>query len=353
MIQRSSEGLQIPPDQSGPALSVHSVIERSWQEILAGAHRRPAELAAMLGIAADAISDPAAADFPLVVPDPYLARIDKGNPRDPLLLQVLPGAAELAMAEGYTADPLKELGEIPVTGMIRRFRGRVLITASSACGVNCRYCFRRHFPYQEQTPTREGWQQIFALIEGDDSISEVILSGGDPLVLSDRTLAWILEQLGAINHLRRIRIHTRMPIVIPQRVTPSLLTILQGCIKRMVIVIHCNHPREMDGAVRTALRALGHSALLLNQSVLLKGVNDSADTLIALSELLADTGVQPYYLHLLDRVAGAAHFEVSETRALALKRELDLALPGYLVPRLARDMPGAGSKQVLESLPGI
>jgi EF-P beta-lysylation protein EpmB len=276
----------------------------------------------------------------------------KGDPRDPLLRQVLPLGEELVAAPGFVADPLAELAALPARGLLHKYEGRVLLIATGACAVNCRYCFRRHFPYAEEA-AGEGFEEALAYVAGDPSIEEVILSGGDPLLLPDRTLSGLAESLAAIPHVARLRVHSRTPVVLPERVDAGLLAWLAGTRLAPVLVIHANHAREIDAAVAAAMAELRAAGVtLLNQSVLLEGVNDSVEALADLSRALFAAGVLPYYLHHLDRVAGAAHFEVGEERARRLVGEVAARLPGYLVPRLVREVPGAPAKaQVAPSYP--
>ena len=313
----------------------------------------PAELCALLDLDL-ALLEPAfaaAREFPLRVPRGYVARMRRGDPRDPLLLQVLPGAAELVPAADFTTDPVGDLASSAAPGLLHKYAGRALVVATGACAVHCRYCFRRHFPYSEQSALRQGWQPVIARLQADASIHEVILSGGDPLSLSDRRLTQLTDELQAVRHVRRLRIHTRYPVVQPERIDAGLLKWLAGVPLQKVVVIHANHANEIDEPVRRACAELATAgATLLNQSVLLAGVNDSVAALAQLSESLFAARVLPYYLHLLDKVQGAAHFDVDERRALALHRELTARLPGYLVPRLVREVVGAPAKMaVLDS----
>ena len=318
-----------------------------WQTEMAEAVRDPRELLALLQLD-PAWLEPAkraAALFPLRVPHAFLARIAKGDPVDPLLRQILPLGAELDEVPGYSRDPVGDMPSLAARGLLHKYQGRVLLITTGACGVHCRYCFRRHFPYSEETARAEEWREALDYLKGDSSINEVILSGGDPLSLSDERLAALVRSLEGIPHIRRLRIHTRQPVVLPSRVDDSLLGWLKGCRLQKVVVLHVNHAREIDAAVRDACAGLrGTGATLLNQTVLLRGVNDSAKVLSELSEALFEAGVLPYYLNLLDPVAGAAHFDVPEAEALALMTELRAGLPGYLVPRLVREVPGAPSK---------
>jgi EF-P beta-lysylation protein EpmB len=267
-----------------------------------------------------------------------------GDPRDPLLLQVLPVAAELRPARGYAGDPLQEAAVSPRPGVLHKYPGRTLLLLTGACGVHCRYCFRRHFPYAEHA-MRSAWPRAIDYLAGDPSVHEVILSGGDPLVLPDEPLGALAAELAAVPHLQTLRVHTRLPVMLPERVDAGLLGWLGGTRLRTVVVLHANHPAELDEEVAAAvgkLRSAG--ATVLNQTVLLAGINDDADTLCALSRRLFACGVLPYYLHLLDRVAGAAHFAVPAPRARRLARTVRERLPGYLVPRLVREVPGAPCK---------
>jgi EF-P beta-lysylation protein EpmB len=318
-----------------------------WQDTLRQAVTDPAELLEALGLD-PALHGPAleaAARFPLKVPRPFLERIGRGDVQDPLLRQVLPAAAELLDAPGYVSDPVGDLASAGVPGLLHKYDGRALLIATGSCAIHCRYCFRREFPYGEQQASAGRFRHALEQIAADESIAEVILSGGDPLSLSNARLAELGSRLESIPHLRRLRIHSRHPVVLPARVDEGLLDWLGGLRLSTVLVIHANHAAEIDGDVEAALAALsGRRLLLLNQSVLLRGVNDSVEALAALSERLADVGVLPYYLHLLDRVRGAAAFEVPEGRARELVEALRGLLPGYLVPRLVREVPGERSK---------
>lgn len=322
----------------------------AWQRLLAQAFHRPAELLAYLELAADL---PLAGgvpprDFPLRVPRGFAGRMEKGNPRDPLFLQVWARPAEALEAPGFTDDAVGDLARLKAGGIIHKYDGRVLVVATGACAVHCRYCFRRHFPYTDHLATREHWQDTLREIAGDRSVHEVILSGGDPLSLADDKLAAFAEALEFIPHVRRLRLHTRLPVVLPERVDDGLLAWLRRGRLRKVMVLHANHTHELDIDVAAALARLrGAGVVLLNQSVLLRGVNDLTEVLVRLSERLFECGVMPYYLHMLDPVRGAAHFDVAEPEARALVRAAAARLPGYLVPRLVREQPGAPSKTPL------
>ena len=323
----------------------------AWQRALAEAVTEPAELCALLGLPA-ALVEPARSAtgaFRMRVPRGFAARMKPGDPHDPLLRQVLPVAAEGETVAGFTIDPLGELGPRAGNGVLQKYRGRVLLITTGACAVHCRYCFRRHFPYARENAAAGRWAAALEVLRGAPDVAEVILSGGDPLSLADARLAELTAGLAAIPHIRRLRIHTRQPIVLPERIDADFAAWLTPLRFQKVVVVHCNHPNEIDGAVRVALQRLRDcGATLLNQSVLLRGVNDSVSALEKLSEALFACGVLPYYLHLLDRVQGAAHFEVPIGEATALMRGLAARLPGYLVPRLACEQPGRPAKTVLD-----
>jgi EF-P beta-lysylation protein EpmB len=318
----------------------------TWQTALQNAVRDPAELERLLDLPPTALGGAASTSFPLLVPRGFVARMRKGDPHDPLLRQVWPHAAELAPVEGFSGDPVAEQA-LAERGVIRKYPGRVLLIASGACPLHCRYCFRREFPYQSQLAARGDWTAALEELRAVPDAREAILSGGDPLSLSNRRLADLLARL-ADTSVSTVRIHTRFPIALPERVDEGLLGLLRGTRLRTVLVVHANHANELDSSVERALAALRQSlTALLNQSVLLRGVNDESEALARLSERLFACGVLPYYLHLLDPVAGAAHFGVDEETALRLIAELRERLPGYLVPRLAREIPGKLSKTVL------
>lgn len=321
--------------------------EASWQESLTDLISDPEELLHLLNLDADdcPYSLSALAQFPLKAPRPFVARIEKGNWQDPLLRQIWPAPSEDSGSADFVADPLEEERFNPVPGLLHKYQGRVLLTAAPHCAIHCRYCFRRHFDYQANTPSRAQWQAAFDYIASDDSIEEVILSGGDPLAIPDRQFRWLLEQLAGIEQLTTVRIHTRLPIVIPQRVTPDLLNCLRESRLHTVMVVHCNHRQELDSAVTREFDTLrANGVTLLNQSVLLKDVNDSSIALIELSKSLFEHGVLPYYLHMPDRVAGTEHFYITDQHARGLIKVLHASLPGYLVPRLVRENPGERGK---------
>lgn len=339
----------MPPPATPPRPPAEPVRQATagWQRELADAVRDPGELCRLLAIDLP-LADEArrsAAGFPLLVPRAFVARMRKGDRHDPLLLQVLPVAAERQVAAGFSADPLAEAAALAAPGLVQKYAGRALVLATGACAINCRYCFRRDFPYAESGATRAGVEAAVDAVAADPTIHEVILSGGDPLLLDDERLGRLFERIEAIPHVRRLRIHSRLPIVLPARVTESLTAILAATRLATVVVVHANHPAELDAAVAAALARLAAArVILLNQAVLLAGVNDSVAVLATLSERLVEIGVLPYYLHLLDRVQGTAHFEVSEDAAKCLHEALRGRLPGYAVPRLAREVPGEPAK---------
>ncbi|MEQ1438684.1 EF-P beta-lysylation protein EpmB [Fontimonas sp. SYSU GA230001] len=321
-----------------------------WQHALREAFTRPDELLRFLDLDASLpmLALERVRDFPLRVPRGYAQRMRKGDPRDPLFLQVWPRPQEADAAPGFGIDAVGDLRKARGGGLIHKYRGRVLVIATGACAVHCRYCFRRHFPYNEHLGARDHWREALHTIASDASITEVILSGGDPLSLADDKLAEFADALDRIPHLRRLRLHTRQPVVLPERVDERLLDWLGRGRLAKVIVLHVNHAHELDHGVAAALRPLRALGLtLLNQSVLLRGINDDVATLQQLSERLSECGILPYYLHLLDRVQGTAHFEVDEDRACALMQGLAARLPGYLVPKLVREESGALSKTTI------
>ncbi len=338
-------------------------VRPDWQSVLAEAVRNPVELCQLLGLDRRLATEsrPAAGDYPLFVPRPFLARIRPGDPNDPLLLQVLPTAAETLAAPGFGTDPVGDADACCGSGLIRKYQGRILMVASRSCAVHCRFCFRRHSPFcggvsglenpcsgRACPPCQTEEAAALQKIASDDSIHEVVLSGGDPLTLPDDELVRLVCELAEIPHLRRLRIHTRFPIMIPQRVTADLIALLRGARLPVVVVIHINHPAEIDGEVAESLERFVDAGIpMLSQTVLLRGVNDRADVLAELFERLVDLRVMPYYLHQLDRVAGAAHFEVPISVGCELMKELRARLPGYAVPRYVRELPGGTNKELL------
>ena len=318
-----------------------------WQKLLQQAFRQPATLLAHLKIAQDAVAPDADPDFAMLVPEPFVQRMQPGNPLDPLLRQVLPTQQEHQQQPGFVADPLGEtdaaLDFQRAPTLMQKYQSRVLLITTPGCAVNCRYCFRRHFPYQDHKPKDHAL--ALQAIRSDNSISEVILSGGDPLLLGDEALARLLQQINAIPHVERIRLHSRLPIVLPQRVTQGLLDLLQDSRCPVALVVHCNHVQELDAQTARAFACLRDAGVhLLNQSVLLHGINDEVDALCELSRGLFAQGVLPYYLHMPDAVSGTAHFDVLDAKGVELHTQMRNQLPGYLLPRLVREEPGGASK---------
>lgn len=320
----------------------------NWQKILSQGFTSATELLKFLELPVERANILAEQQFSSRIPLGFAQRMRKGNPFDPLLLQVLAVDQELDLVAGYTKDPVHESQTNVMRGLIHKYHGRVLLTLTGACAINCRYCFRRHFPYQENNPGRSGWKEVADYIAKDCSISEVILSGGDPLLAADAVLSEVLQLIEAIPHVHTVRIHTRFPVVLPERINPAFIEVLNASRLNKVIVLHCNHAQELDKQVQAACEDLKQAGChLLNQSVLLSGINDNAQTLAELSQALFSFGVLPYYLHVMDKVSGAAHFDMAFTKAQQIYQELQTLLPGYLVPRLVREEPGKLSKTQL------
>jgi EF-P beta-lysylation protein EpmB len=322
----------------------------AWQRALKEAVRDPDELCRLLELPVEIgpAARRAAEQFPLFVPRGYLARMRRGDPHDPLLRQVLPLEAETATVSGFTADPVGDRPAEFAPGLLQKYAGRALMVTTGACAVHCRYCFRRHFPYAGGPRSPADWAPALDALASDASIHEVLLSGGDPLTLTDDRLGQLAERLAAIPHLRRLRVHTRLPIVIPERVCDDLLAWLRGTRLTPIVVVHANHAAELDGPTAAALGRLVDAGIpVFNQTVLLRGVNDQVLALVELCERLVDLRVTPYYLHQLDRVAGAAHFEVPEVEGLRLVESLRGRLPGYAMPRYVREVEGAPYKTPL------
>ena len=355
-MDRSSQILTTKPEvvPTGLALSAH--IRRSdepveWQESMRNAVRSTQELRNLLGLPApDAATLAAESTFPTFVSREFLSRIELQNPRDPLLLQVLSVPAEADLRDGFIADPVGDTAATARPGLIQKYSRRALVVATGVCGIHCRYCFRREFDYSEATV--DGFEPILEELSQRPEIDEVILSGGDPLTLSDPKLARLVTALESIAHVKRLRIHSRMPIVIPSRVTEALIQLLRKSRFSCWMVIHCNHVNEIDAPVESAIsKFLDHGIPVLNQAVLLRGVNDSFEALENLCRRLVDLRVQPYYLNQLDRVRGAAHFEVPESEGLALIEKLRTVLPGYAVPRYVVEIAGQPSKSPVKQEP--
>ncbi|MGI9517125.1 MAG: EF-P beta-lysylation protein EpmB [Pirellulaceae bacterium] len=321
-----------------------------WQTLVKSAIRDPAELCRALRLPSQ-LADAATAgqeQFRTFVPKPFLARIRPGDPTDPLLLQVLPVDREIQVRPGDSLDPVGDRQAERAPGLIRKYRGRVLLITRGVCAIHCRYCFRRHFPYETAPATTAQFNEALDVVREDDSINEVILSGGDPLMMVDDKLRELIELIEAIPHVTRLRIHSRLPVVIPARVTDRLCAKLSDTRLISIMVIHVNHPREIDEQVQAAAAVLvRHGVMLLNQSVLLKGVNDCTETLVELSLGLIEMNCLPYYLHQLDPVAGAGHFEVPQSAGEKLVQQMRDLLPGYAVPRYVREIPGEPAKRLI------
>jgi EF-P beta-lysylation protein EpmB len=323
--------------------------ESTWQRSLQHAFRKVDELLDFLELTPAQVPecDPTSS-FPLLVPREYAARMTKGDSRDPLLLQVLPVRDEQLIDEGFLVDPVGDSASEVVPGLLHKYASRVLLITTGACAVHCRYCFRRHYPYDEKPKSWLQWQTALQSIERDSSMEEVILSGGDPLSLSNGRLRQLIDAIESISHVRRLRVHTRFPLLIPHRIDDALLEILGGNRFRTVMVWHINHAQEIDATVATAARDLQQAGILqLNQAVLLRGVNDTLPDQIDLSKRLIDVGILPYYLHQLDRVQGAMHFECPESLGIELVNAMREQLSGYAVPRYVREMPGELSKSLI------
>ncbi len=321
----------------------------TWPEHLTQAITSLAELIDHLGLPKDLITQGMAAhhSFRLLAPRPYLSRIEYGNPNDPLLKQILPSPFEMQTVSGYTADPLEEADHTPQKAIVHKYKRRLLVITTGTCAINCRYCFRRHFPYGDNQLAQAEWQSVIDYLRAHPEINEVILSGGDPLMMKDSLLADKLLKLEALPQIKRLRIHSRLPVVIPARICDALLTRFSQSRLDIVMVWHINHANEVDQEVIDAafkLKKIG--VTLLNQGVLLKGINDTVQAQVDLSEAVFSAGILPYYLFTLDPVAGAAHFDISVEAAQKLMGKVAAELPGYLVPRLAKEIPGKAAKTV-------
>jgi len=328
---------------------IDSKLHTSWQKELANVVTDPQTLLSLLKIDAQQYKDHFIARklFPVRVPKPFISRMEKGNINDPLLKQVMPLSDEFIDIAGYNSDPLEEHDTV-AEGLLHKYKHRVLMIVKAGCAVNCRYCFRRHFPYADNSPNKTRWQNALDYIQANDEIHEVIFSGGDPLMASDEHLRWLIEQIEAIPHVTRLRLHTRLPVVIPQRITPELVAMLAHSRLKATIVFHINHANELDQHFIDAIEPLKVQRIpLFNQSVLLKGINDNVTDLANLCERTFDNGIQPYYLHVLDKVQGASHFDISDEQAVKLMQSLAATLPGYLVPKLVREIAGEPNKTLL------
>ncbi|RMJ04063.1 L-lysine 2,3-aminomutase [Marinobacter litoralis] len=354
MIQRTPVRIEARDTSHLPEHGTNSPENQSWQTILSQSVSNPEHLLDRLKLPTETWLEGAKNGhklFSIRVPEPFIERMEPGNPNDPLLRQVLPIADETVVLPGFVRDPLEENTAIQTTGLIRKYHSRALLMVTGQCAINCRYCFRRHFPYGEHKLSRDDRNRVITALSASPEINEVILSGGDPLAVNDRLLSQWVDLLDTVPHLKRLRIHSRLPVVIPQRVCDDMLAWLNRTRLQKVLVVHVNHPAEIDQATRDAFKRLKQAGVtLLNQSVILKGVNDNAGTLSELSEVLFDAGVLPYYLHAFDPVAGAHHFDVSDTDAASLVRQMLETLPGFLVPKLVREVPGETSKTPIPAI---
>ena len=315
----------------------------SWQQALKTAIRSGNELCSRLSLDPKIVCEQAESDFAVFAPQEFVARIQPGNAQDPLLRQIISSQGELN--ENGSLDPVGDMNSVRLDGLLQKYQHRVLLVTTGACAIHCRYCFRRHFPYENVSKGKKAWQAWIDYLSRDRSIDEVILSGGDPLSVADTRLKWFVEELNALQHVRRLRVHTRFPVIIPQRVCPALIDWIQTSKQTVYFVLHFNHVQEVDENVLRAIAELRLAgASILNQTVLLRGINDRFETLRDLFLELTNHHVQPYYLHQLDPVRGAAHFEVADQRAIELMDRLRAELPGYAVPKLVREIAGETSK---------
>jgi len=325
--------------------------EQNWQSQLSDLITDPLELLNLLELSTDQLLSGAilaSEQFKLRVPRAFVGKMNIRDPLDPLLLQVLPHHLELEDYPEFVTDPLGEEAANQMAGVLHKYQSRFLLTLTGACAIHCRYCFRRHFPYQENLPKNDDWENIKQYIEQNPQINEVILSGGDPLTLNNRKIALWLERLASLPQIKILRIHSRVPIVIPNRIDDELISILKNSRLRIVVVVHSNHAAELDDFTCSKLLQLSlHHITVLNQAVLLKGVNDSAETLNELSLRLFDARVMPYYLHVLDKVKGAQHFDLDSSKIDQIYSDVLASLPGYLVPKLVREIAGEKNKTPL------
>lgn len=325
---------------------LHLCDEKSWQKDLREVITEPKQLLALLNIDPEAYLHhfKARSLFPVRVPLSFIKRMKNGDINDPLLRQVMPLSKEFVITKGYSEDPLEEHDTV-AEGLLHKYKNRVLMIVKSACAINCRYCFRRHFPYEDNSPNKKRWQDALEYISKHDEINEVIFSGGDPLMANDAHLSWLVAQIEKISHVTRLRIHSRLPVVIPKRITKKFVNILSSSRLKPTMVLHINHPNEINHELTEAIEPLRIARIpLFNQSVLLKGVNDDAQILVNLSETLFDAGIQPYYLHMFDAVQGAAHFNVSEQESVQIAKNMLANLPGFLMPKLVREIAGQANK---------
>lgn len=333
------------------SVTLNPPVREDWLQQLADVVTEPEELLRLLALETQQallLGKKAKTLFPLRVPRGYIQKMAPGDPNDPLLLQVITDAREFTALPGYSTDPLVEQANA-VPGLLRKYKNRALMLLKGGCAIHCRYCFRRHFPYQANPGNKKGWQAAIDHLRLHPELDEIILSGGDPLMAQDHELAWLIQQLETLPQLKRLRIHSRLVSVIPARLTATLCALLARSRLQIILVTHINHANEIDDELCQRLQSVKRMGItLLNQSVLLRKINDSAAALIALSQALLDAGILPYYLHLLDKVQGAAHFHVSDRRARALMRDLMANVSGYMVPKLVREIGGEPNKTMLD-----
>ena len=325
-------------------------IYSDWKAELSNCISSIDELLNQLGLKAEDLNatEQAASQFPIKVPQPFVKLMEYGNPKDPLLKQVLPITSELQVNSNFSTDPVGESSFNPVPGIVHKYRNRVLMIISPNCAINCRYCFRRHFPYEDNRQSKQQWLKALDYLKTKPEINEVIYSGGDPLAANDNFLSWLTGEIESIKHIKRLRIHTRLPVVIPSRIDDPLLNWLSNTRLKTTVVLHINHANEIDIALSQGVDRLKQAGILvLNQSVLLKGINDNSHQLICLSEKLFDAGIMPYYLHMLDPVQGASHFDVPEAQAVEIFNQIQSELPGFLVPKLVQERAGETSKSLI------
>jgi EF-P beta-lysylation protein EpmB len=323
---------------------------QAWQQQLIDSKTTISQVSQLLALRPEDLgaSTEAEKSFPLRVTPHYLNKIRKGDAQDPLLLQILPQTAETLSVLGYGIDPLQEKEFNPVPGLLHKYRSRVLLVTTGTCAIHCRYCFRRNFPYQDNQASQQDWKLPLQYIAEHPEIDEVILSGGDPLTLNDKLLGHLMTAIAEIPHIKRLRFHSRIPVILPERITPEFIQLFANTRLQVIMVVHANHPQEIDVSTRVMAQALRQANIhLLNQTVLLKNINDSAETLAHLSNALFDCGIQPYYLHLLDKVAGSAHFDIPLEQAKEIYLALQSLVSGYLVPKLVYEEPRAQSKKMV------
>lgn len=329
-----------------PIQTTHNI---SWSQHLSQAITSLPELIKHLGLPESLIEQgiEAQQSFKLLVPRPYLSRIEHGNLSDPLLLQILPSSAEMQTVLGYSKDPLEEADHNPQKAIVHKYKRRLLVITTGTCAVNCRYCFRRHFPYGDNQLAQAEWQSVIDYLKVHPDVNEVILSGGDPLMMKDALLANKVRQIEALPQIKRLRIHSRLPVVIPARVCDEMLDWINESRLDIIMVWHINHANEIDEELAQAAFKLKQAGVtVLNQGVLLKGINDTVEAQVNLSEAVFDAGILPYYMFTLDPVEGAAHFDITIEDAQKLMGKVAAELPGYLVPKLAKEIPGKTSKTV-------